>query len=99
MFVIIWEFTVQPAHADDFARAYGPDGEWSRLFRQCNGYVATELLHDAEQPERCVTLDYWRLPDNYVAAMARIATEYQALDARCAAWTSSERSLGNFVSE
>lgn len=99
MFVIVWEFTVKPESAAVFERAYGPDGDWARLFRRCAGYVSTELLHDAEQPERCLTLDYWRLPDQYVAGMAQVATEYQALDARCAAWTVSERRLGNFVSD
>jgi hypothetical protein len=99
MFVVVWEFTVDLAHRADFDRAYGTDGDWARLFRRCAGYVATELLYDAEQPERCLTLDYWRLPDQYVAGMARIAADYQALDARCAAFTVSERPLGNFVSE
>ena len=97
MFVIVWEFTVRPEHRAEFDRAYRPDGDWTRLFRRCEGYVATELLHDAEQPDRCLTLDHWRLPEHYVAGMARIAEDYQALDARCAAYTVSERRLGNFV--
>jgi hypothetical protein len=57
------------------------------------------LLYDAEQPERCLTLDYWRLPDHYVAGMVKVAAEYQALDERCAGYTVSERRLGNFVSD
>jgi heme-degrading monooxygenase HmoA len=99
MFVVVWEFTVNPAHRADFDRAYGPDGDWARLFRRCEGYVATELLRDAEQSERCLTLDYWRLPDHYVAGMAKVAADYLALDARGAGYTVSERRLGNFVSD
>lgn len=99
MFVIVWEFTVNPEYPAAFERAYGPDGDWAVLFRGCDGYIATELLHDAEQPSRYLTLDYWRLPDQYVRAMATVTTAYQALDARCAAYTVSERRLGNFVAD
>ncbi len=99
MFVIVWEFTVHSDFRAAFERAYGPDGDWARLFRTCQGYVATELLHDAEQPDHYVTLDYWRLPDQYVRAMAVVTAAYQALDARCAEYTISERRLGNFVAD
>ena len=97
VFVIVWEFTVNPASVADFERAYQPEGDWARLFRRCEGYVATELLRDAEQPNRFVTLDYWRLPDQYVRGMAAVAVDYQALDARCAGYTASERRVGNFI--
>ena len=97
MFVIVWEFSVSPEQRAEFARAYGPEGDWAHLFARCDGYVSTELLRDAELPDRCLTLDYWRRPDQYVAGMARIAAEYQALDARCAGYTVSERRLGNFI--
>jgi len=99
VFVVIWEFTVNPAFRDAFERAYGPDGDWARLFRPCTGYIATELLHDAEQPDRCLTLDYWRLPEQYVAAMTQVAKDYAAIDATCAEYTLSERRVGNFVAD
>ena len=99
MFVVIWEFIVKPEHRAAFDGAYRPDGDWARLFRRCDGYVATELLRDPEQPQRYLTIDRWRLPEDYVAGMALIAADYQALDARCAGWTVSERRLGDFVSD
>ena len=73
MFVIVWEFTVSPEQRAEFARAYGPEGDWAHLFARCDGYVSTELLRDAELPDRCLTLDYWRLPDQYVAGTIILA--------------------------
>ncbi len=97
MFVVIWDFVVRPEHAPAFVLAYGPRGDWARLFRGCDGFVECELLCDAEAPEHYMTLDYWREPEDYVRGMASVATAYQELDARCAEFTSSERRVGNFV--
>jgi len=99
VFVTVWEFTVNPEFQGAFERAYGPDGDWARLFRNCEGYVATELLHDAEQPDHYMTLDYWRLPDHYVRAMSSVTEAYQALDSLCGSYTLSEKRLGNFVAD
>ena len=29
MYVIIWEYVVTPGKANDFVRAYGPEGVWA----------------------------------------------------------------------
>ena len=97
MFVIIWEFTVRPEHRAEFEQVYGPVGAWAELFRRCPGYERSELLQDAETPERYVTLDYWQAPEAHMLGMRRIADAYQELDARCDAWTVRERRVGNFV--
>lgn len=97
MFIVIWQFTVKSGYLASFERAYGPDGDWARLFRSCAGYVRTELLRDAESPNQFLTLDYWRLPDDYVRGMASLAPAYQELDERCAGWTDHEQRVGNFV--
>jgi heme-degrading monooxygenase HmoA len=97
MFVVIWEFVVKPGQGAAFEAAYGPDGDWARLFKLHSGFVAVELLCDAEAPDRYVTIDTWRRPEDYVKAMAASAAAYQELDARCAALTASEKRLGNFV--
>jgi hypothetical protein len=43
VFIIIWRYTVASDRDDDFRSAYGPRGEWSRLFDPDNGYLGTEL--------------------------------------------------------
>jgi heme-degrading monooxygenase HmoA len=97
MFVVIWEFTVRPEQRAAFERAYGPAGEWAELFKRCPGFARCELLRDAEEPDKYVTLDYWQAPEAYVLGMTKIAAAYQELDARCDAYTVRERRLGNYV--
>jgi len=97
MFVILWEFTIRPEHRTAFEHAYGPDGEWAELFRKCPGFVRCELIQDAEDPGRYVTLDYWEMPEAHVLGMQRIGAAYQELDARCDALTIRERRIGNFT--
>ena len=57
MFVIIWRYRVAEARRRDFEAAYGPDGDWARLFRQAPGFGGTELL--SEGRGRYVTIDRW----------------------------------------
>ena len=97
MFVVIWEFVVRPERLDEFRRAYGPDGDWAGMFRRCEGYIETELLGDTEQPDRFITIDYWRHPEHHVAGIAQLGADYQALDERCAGYSISERRIGNLV--
>jgi hypothetical protein len=33
MFVALWEYEVKPGEEERFEKAYGPDGDWVRLFR------------------------------------------------------------------
>jgi heme-degrading monooxygenase HmoA len=91
-----WEFEVAPEHQAAFVRAYGPDGDWVRLFRRAPGYVRTELLRDLARPARFVTLDHWESPEAFAAFRARYAAEFEAIDARCQALTLSEREIGRF---
>jgi hypothetical protein len=97
MFVVVWEYEVKPDRLDEFERAYGPDGDWVALFRRCQGFIETELLKNAEEPLEYATVDYWRSAEHYVRAIANLGEAYGALDARCGAFTLSERRVGNFV--
>jgi heme-degrading monooxygenase HmoA len=97
VFIIIWEFAIRPGQRAAFETAYGPEGEWAALFRGCPGFERCELLQDAEDPDRYVTLDYWQMPEAHVLGMQRIAGAYQELDARCDALTIRERRVGNFT--
>jgi heme-degrading monooxygenase HmoA len=70
--VFRYEVRDQPA----FEAAYGPDGEWSQFFRQGNGYIGTELLHDVEEPERYLVVDRWESADAYNTFLAEHNDEY-----------------------
>lgn len=94
MYVYLWEFLVSAEHRCAFESAYGPDGEWVRLFRRDAAYLGTELLRDRRAPGRYLTIDRWRSADACRAFRDLHADEISALDIRCAAWTLAEESLG-----
>lgn len=95
-YVYLWAFRVKPGRRREFVRIYGPGGDWERLFRKARGYLGTELLHDRRERNRFVTVDRWRDRASHLAFRRRYAREFEALDRRCAALTSSERLLGQF---
>ena len=97
MILIVWEFRVQPGQAAEFERAYGPEGDWARLFRQSPGYRGTELLHDPQDPGRYLTLDRWDGASDFEAFKAEHGKAYQALDEMCEPLCSEERLIGRFT--
>jgi heme-degrading monooxygenase HmoA len=94
--VLVWEYRVEAAQAAAFERSYGPDGDWARLFRRAEGYLGTQLLRDADDATRYVTLDRWRHADDFAAFKSRFAADYSSLDAQCEALTVAEHRLGAF---
>lgn len=96
-YIAIWEFTVPAEHTAAFIAAYGPGGEWARLFRRAAGYRGTELYRDRTVAGRFVTVDFWLSPEAYRAFHETFAADYLALDRACERLTSSERALGSFA--
>jgi len=92
----MWEFLVALGREEAFERAYGSDGEWVALFRRAPGYVRTELHRDQTNPRRYVTIDYWESREAWEAFRARFAHDFEAIDARCAGWTTAETEIGRF---
>jgi len=41
MVTILWSFQTDPARIAEFEQAYGPDGDWARLFRRGAGFLGT----------------------------------------------------------
>jgi heme-degrading monooxygenase HmoA len=95
-YLLIWEFRVQRGSQSDFERIYGPEGEWARLFQSGTGHVQTELIRDAEQPGRYLTLDYWTSPEDYMRFRQLNAERYQQIDKNCERLTDEERQIGGF---
>jgi 8-oxo-dGTP pyrophosphatase MutT (NUDIX family)/heme-degrading monooxygenase HmoA len=94
--VIAWEFRVKPGREAEFEAAYGPEGDWVRLFRRAPGFLGTDLLR-AEEPGRYVTLDRWAGCADFEAFRERHREAYDALDRRTGALTVREERLGGFV--
>ena len=43
-YIVVWEFQVKAECEAEFVAAYGPDGEWARLFRRSPEFLGIELL-------------------------------------------------------
>jgi len=97
MIIIAWEFRVQSGQTAGFERAYGPEGDWARLFRRSPAYRGTELLRDPEDPERYLTLDRWDGISDFEAFKAGHGGDYHALDAVCEPLCNEERLIGRFA--
>jgi heme-degrading monooxygenase HmoA len=93
--VILWEFEVRAGSEAAFEAAYGPDGDWARLFGRAPGYLGTELLR-AGEPRRYLTIDRWETRDAFEKFRDAHRDDYEALDRRCEALTVRETPIGKF---
>lgn len=96
MFCYIWEFRVNALRVNEFESAYGPNGRWVQLFRKAPDYIRTELLKDPAQPNRYLTVDYWLDRRAYDRFRQDFSAQFQRLDEACAAYTETERHIGDF---
>lgn len=98
MHAIVWEFWAKAGQEAEFERVYGPEGAWARLFARGEGFLGTELLRDADQRGRYLTIDRWTSSAAFDAFRQRWAEEYRALDRQCEALRQRETPLGSFTS-
>ena len=96
-FIYIWAFEVRPGREVEFERAYGPAGDWERLFRRAPGYLQTELLQDTTNPKRYLTIDHWESEAAQRAFREKFAIEFSQIDKACEQLTESETLLGHFA--
>lgn len=96
MFVVIWEYEVHAGREAGFVALYGDKGAWVALFREYPDYIGTELLRDASQPRRFVSIDRWTSQAAYDAFLAAANPRYADIDALGDALTSDERCIGRF---
>jgi heme-degrading monooxygenase HmoA len=93
MYLIVWKYEVLADREDDFRDAYGPDGDWARLFARHDGFLGTELMI-TDEPRRFMTIDRWESEQSFNAYMERDHEEYRRLDERFEAFTVSEDLVG-----
>ena len=96
MYVVIWRFRPLTGREHEFERAYGPSGEWTRLFQHGEGYLGTELLQSSDDPREYLALDRWASGATYEVFLARYGSEYRRLDRRLEELTEEEALLGAF---
>ena len=97
-FVYIWEYLVKTEHLTEFKHLYGPDGDWVKLFKNCKGYVTTNLHQDINNPQRFVTVDLWSSKIDRDNFRIKYSKEFTALDEFCEDFTQNESFLGDFES-
>jgi heme-degrading monooxygenase HmoA len=95
LFLTLWEFEVKSGCEELFEQAYGPEGEWVRLFRRDARYRGTRLLRDAGRERVYVTMDMWESPEAYEEFREKWAAEYAEVDKKCDRLTVGERLLAS----
>ena len=95
-FIRIWRFRALAERVEEFREAYGPAGDWARLFKSVPGYLGTELLESATDRSAFVTIDRWESEEAWTGFLAQRSETYAALDARCAGLTVEETEIGAF---
>lgn len=96
MIQVLWEFVVRGPDVARFEEAYGPDGDWARLFGRYPGFRGTTLLRDPARARTYVTIDAWDSRAQRDAMLADARSEYAALDTACGGWAESELEIGIF---
>lgn len=94
MYVIVWTYDVALDAADDFIRAYGPEGDWAQLFGRTAGFLAVELYREADG--RFLTLDRWESEAAFDAFQAAHGPAYRALDETLAHLSLGQIRIGAF---
>ena len=89
-------FLYEARDAEEFERAYGPDGEWAQFFKGGRGYIGSELLRDHEQPGRYLVIDRWESPETYNDFIESHREEYMSRSDEMAFQYMQELRFGTF---
>ena len=92
--VALYRYRVPPERTAAFEAAYGPDGDWARLYREAPGYLGTELWRDPAAPGAYLLADRWASAADRDAGIGLLGERYRALDRRCADLHEQEELLG-----
>lgn len=97
-FIVVQEFRVRPGRRRAFEKAYGPGGDWMRLFRRKQGHIRSELIRDRERPLCYLSLDFWTSRQAYERFMRQNHAEFRRIEKRCSFLTVEEKLIGKFDS-
>lgn len=96
-YVRVWKFRAAPGRIAEFESAYGPDGDWARLFRLGEGHLGTELLRPQSPGGLYLTIDRWRSEADWQRFVHAHGSAYRALDARLAPLCAEDVEVGDFT--
>jgi heme-degrading monooxygenase HmoA len=97
MFVVVWQFEIAEDKIAGFEAAYGAEGSWAQLFGKSANYLGTELLRDAYEPGRYLTIDRWASEQDFRAFRKEHDQEYESLDRACDDLTAKETRVGAYT--
>jgi heme-degrading monooxygenase HmoA len=92
--VRLWQFEVAAEQEARFVIAYGPNGDWARLFATAPGFIRTELWRNGDGIY--LTADHWEAFEHFEQFQASHGEEYRRLDAKLEGVTLAETFLGAF---
>ena len=92
----IWKYSVKSEYLIQFQQAYGPNGDWAELFKNCPGFIKTEFQRDTSNPNLFITIDVWESYEHFINFKDLIVTKYRLLDKICEEFTDSEEHIGVF---
>lgn len=96
MYLRIWIFRPRPERLAEFLAVYGPEGDWTQLFRSARGFLGTELVQSATDPGLYLTIDRWDDDRSWEAFTSSQLRAYAALDKASNALTLEEREIGTY---
>ena len=96
MHIIIWKLMVREERIQQFKAASGCNGDWANLFRRAEGYLGTELLRSADEPNIFLTVDRWPSAACFETFQRQYGAEYKTLDTKFEGYTLAETKLGAF---
>ena len=94
--VRLWRFVVPAENEPKFVAAYGPEGEWARLFAEATGFERVELWRGEDGS--FMTADHWVSRAAFDRFKANLGIRYHALDAELEGLASDEIFIGAFDS-
>ena len=94
MIALVWRYEVADEHRAAFEAAYGPTGDWARLFAQAVGFRGTELFRSEDGSY--LTIDVWERRADFDAFQGEHGGAYEALDAETERLTRCEHRIGEY---
>jgi heme-degrading monooxygenase HmoA len=98
MYVLVYEYEIDPGRREAFEREYGSTGGWARLFGQAEGYLGSALHREVDQRScHYVLLDRWDSSAAFEEFMRRYGEDYRARNPTTRDLYLAERRLGALI--
>lgn len=95
MYIIIWQYTIDPAHRKSFVEFYNSKGTWAKFFEQSADYIGTDFLQ-AENENQFITIDMWLSQRAYEKFLEEYKNKYTEIDKLCEGFTVEETLVGKY---